>query len=105
MGACASVPKGLKAEAGGAPLPEQPKEETTTTEAPEVAEVIKAEDGEKKVDGTSAVDNVDDKPKNEEVIVATEKETVNDDSEKSHSLDALINDQVYIPHQTPLPSC
>lgn len=47
MGACASVPKGFKAEtAGAAPPPEDRKEEIENAEAPEASEV-KTEEGEK----------------------------------------------------------
>lgn len=48
MGACASVPKGMRAEAMAAPPPEHPKEENTTTAttttAPEVVEVKEGSD-------------------------------------------------------------
>lgn len=44
MGACASVPKGMRAEAMAAPPPEQRKEEETTTSAPEVVEVTQDND-------------------------------------------------------------
>ncbi|MCE3049289.1 hypothetical protein HAX54_044552 [Datura stramonium] len=54
MGACASVPKDMRAEAMAVPPPEQRKEEeitTTTTTAPEVLEVIEGGDNSKtKVD-------------------------------------------------------
>uniref|UniRef100_A0A0V0GQG7 Putative ovule protein n=1 Tax=Solanum chacoense TaxID=4108 RepID=A0A0V0GQG7_SOLCH len=46
MGACASVPKGMRAEEMAAPPPEQRKEEETTTTAPEVIEVT--QDGDDK---------------------------------------------------------
>ncbi|KAK6805396.1 hypothetical protein RDI58_003181 [Solanum bulbocastanum] len=52
MGACASVPKDIKADATAAPLPEKPKEEETTI-TPEVTAVdkqINGEDREKKVE-------------------------------------------------------
>lgn len=60
MGACASVPKGLKAEvAGAAPPPEERKEETDTAEAPEASEV-KAEEGEKQANDGEVVAFKDD---------------------------------------------
>ncbi|MCD7453117.1 hypothetical protein HAX54_019775 [Datura stramonium] len=58
MGACASVPKEFKADAAAAPLPEQPKEEETTTTAPEVTAVdkqVNGEDGEKMVEDEKKV--------------------------------------------------
>lgn len=69
MGACASVPKGMRAEAMSAPPPEQRKEEeTTTTTAPEVVEVT--EDG----------DNA--KPKEDEKVA----------DDKHQSLGSLLNE-------------
>ncbi|KAK4378626.1 hypothetical protein RND71_000488 [Anisodus tanguticus] len=61
MGACASVPKDIKADAAAAPLPEKPKEEetTTTTTDPEVTTVdkqVNGEDGEKVEDEKVAGD-------------------------------------------------
>ncbi|KAJ8569591.1 hypothetical protein K7X08_006168 [Anisodus acutangulus] len=51
MGACASVPKGMRAEAMAAPPPEKRKEEETTTTAPEVVEVTEGgENGKPKED-------------------------------------------------------
>ncbi|OIT34238.1 PREDICTED: uncharacterized protein LOC109244932 [Nicotiana attenuata] len=85
MGACASAPKDLKAEAKAAPLPEQPKEEetaTTTTVAPEVTAVdkeVNGEDEQKKVeDGDVA------KPKEDEKVAG--------DINKSNSLGTLLNE-------------
>lgn len=87
MGACASAPKDLKAEAKAAPLPEQPKEEETTAAAagsPEVTTVdkeVNGEDEEKKVeDGDVA------KPKEDEKVAG--------DINKSNSLGSLL-DEVY----------
>lgn len=55
MGACASVPKAMRAEATDAPAPEPPKEETPATEAAEeitvAAEAKEEEVAEKKAEG------------------------------------------------------
>ncbi|KAJ8572559.1 hypothetical protein K7X08_009070 [Anisodus acutangulus] len=83
MGACASVPKDIKADAAAAPLPEQPKEEETT-----VDKQVNGEDGEK-VEDEKVAGDID--KSNSLGSLHTENEAAKESSVKDEKISETID--------------